>query len=310
MFQLRYIFTCLSLTIVLINCQIDKKFFPNFDTFTKQVNNVKIYGVKGGSGPPLLLLHGHPESHLSWHLVATELAKNFTVIASDLRGYGQSSAPNGSATHVEYSKREMAKDQVLLMESFGYKKFQVCAHDRGARVTHRMAVDWPDRLERVMLLDIAPTLAMYELTDLKFATYYFHWFFLIQDYPLPENFINARPDWWIEMSGGGMDEESRAYKQTLHDPAYVHAICEDYRASATIDMDHDRDDRSKGRKVQMPLRVLWGSKGVVGACFKPMELWHNVAANVTGREVNAGHDIQEEIPAELLKEIYAFFRVK
>ncbi|XP_054157226.1 fluoroacetate dehalogenase-like [Oppia nitens] len=302
--------TSILLMTSLMDCQsIDKKFFPNFETFSKQVNNVEIYGVKGGSGPPLLLLHGHPESHLEWHLVASELAKNFTVIASDLRGYGHSSAPKGSASHVEYSKREMAKDQVLLMESFGYKKFHVCAHDRGARVTHRMAMDWPDRLERAMLLDIAPTLAMYELTDQKFATAYWWWFFLIQPSPIPENFINARPDWWIDNRFPRPTEETEEFKKTLRNPAYVHAVCEDYRASATIDLDHDRRDREQGLKVQCPLRVLWGQNGTIGRLFHALDLWHTVAVNVTGRAVPSGHDIPELVPDILLDEVYEFFRV-
>ena len=264
----------------------------------------------GGSGPPLLLLHGHPQSHYVWHLVAQELAKNFTVVATDLRGYGNSSAPAGSKTHVEYSKRVMARDQVMVMEALGFEKFQVCSHDRGARVTHRMAVDWPDRVERAMLLDIAPTLAMYKGTDMKFASAYFHWFFLIQPHPFPENILNANPDVWSRFAGGTTPEERESYKYGLRRPAYIHSICEDYRASATIDLDQDREDRKNGIKVQCPLRVLWGKKGVVAACFKPMELWKSVAANVTGREVPTGHDISEEDPELLLEEMGNFFRSK
>ncbi|CAG2162335.1 unnamed protein product [Oppiella nova] len=285
--------------------------------FESTIRNIikfsKHLGVKGGSGPPLLLLHGHPYSHVSWRKVAERLALNFTVIASDLRGYGNSSAPPGGKNHEDYSKRVMAKDQVQLMEKLGYTKFALCAHDRGARVGHRMCIDYPDRVERAMFLDIAPTLAMYEGTTMQFAEMYWHWFFLIQDEPLPDGLIAANPDFWMDqiLGTGGSDPERKleydSYRQTMRNPAYSHAVCEDYRASATIDLDHDRADRAAGRKIKCPVRVLWGANGVVGACFKPLDLWQKVADNVTGRAVPSGHDIQDEIPEVLLDEIYEFF---
>ncbi len=262
------------------------------------------------SKPPLLLLHGHPQTHLIWHKVEPELSKHFSIVAADLRGYGDSDKPasDASVNHAPYSKREMAKDMVAVMASLGFETFKVLAHDRGARVTHRMLVDHADSVERATLLDIAPTLAMYEQTDMEFARAYFHWFFLIQREPMPERMIEADPEFFIEKMMGNRHaglsaftpEVLAEYRRCIRLPGIVHAICEDYRASATIDLDHDRLDRDAGRKVTQPLQVLWGANGVIEKCFKPLVDWQRVAMNVRGGSVPCGHYIPEEAPDALL----------
>jgi len=289
--------------------------FPDFSPFHVNAAGVDIYGVKGGSGPPLLLLHGHPQTHMIWHRCAPQLAQHFTVIATDLRGYGASAKPASDAAHVPYSKRAMAADQVAVMRHFGFDQFLVCAHDRGARVAHRMALDFPDAVERLMLLDIAPTLAMYEGTDRTFATKYFHWFFLIQPEPLPEKLIGADPDVYVERVMGSRHaglkpfapDALAAYREALRQPGAVHAMCEDYRASATIDLVHDRADEECGHKISCPLRVLWGEEGVIELCFDPLAEWRHVARDVSGRTLPCGHYIPEEAPDELVAEMLAFF---
>jgi haloacetate dehalogenase len=290
--------------------------FPNFEAFRLRAGEVEIAGVQGGSGPPLLLLHGHPQSHLIWHKVAAALADRFTVVATDLRGYGSSSAPPGDPGHARYSKRTMAQDQVAVMTELGFERFALCAHDRGARVAHRLCVDHPERVSRAMLLDIAPTLAMYERTSMAFATAYWHWFFLIQPAPFPETLINAEPDFYLSKLMGlrhaGLapfaPDAMAAYASAMRDPAHVHAMCEDYRAAATIDLEHDRADREAGRRIACPLRVLWGEHGVVARCFEPLALWEEVAADVSGRAVACGHYIPEEAPDALREEMLEFFR--
>ncbi|MFP6557194.1 alpha/beta fold hydrolase [Paraburkholderia sp. B3] len=290
--------------------------FDGFTPFTvRTASGIDIYGVKGGKGPPLLLLHGHPQTHMIWHRCVDELATHFTVIATDLRGYGASSKPEGDPAHATYSKRAMAADQVEVMRHFGHERFLVCAHDRGARVAHRMALDHQEAVERLMLLDIAPTLAMYEQTDRAFATAYFHWFFLIQPAPLPEALVGANTDLYIERVMGNRHaglapfapEALEAYRTALRQPGAVHAMCEDYRASATIDLEHDRADIERGHKVGSPLRVLWGEQGVVGRCFDPLAEWRKVARDVSGRSLASGHYIPEEASAALVKEMLAFF---
>ncbi|MGF6596088.1 haloacetate dehalogenase [Paraburkholderia sp. GAS448] len=289
--------------------------FEEFTPFRIAAGDVDIFGVKGGDGPPLLLLHGHPQTHMIWHRCVSQLAKHFTVIATDLRGYGASGKPPGDPAHVTYSKRAMAADQVAVMKQFGFERFLVCAHDRGARVAHRMALDHPDAVERLMLLDIAPTLAMYEATNREFATLYFHWFFLIQPEPLPETLIGAHPDVYIERVMGGRHaglapfapEAMDAYRHALRQPGAVHAMCEDYRASATIDLEHDRADLERGHKIGCPMRVLWGDEGVLEKCFDPLAEWRHVARDVSGRSLPCGHYIPEEASDQLVKEMLSFF---
>ena len=270
---------------------------------------------RGGSGPPLLLLHGHPQTHAMWHRVAPVLAERFTVVLMDLRGYGDSARPVADATHDAYSKRAMALDALCVMRHHGFERFQVLAHDRGARVAHRLAQDHKSAVERLMLLDIAPTLAMYENTTLAFATAYWHWFFLIQPPPLPEALIASDPVRYLHAVMGNRHAGMAAfapqalaqYERCVAITGTAQAICEDYRASATIDLLHDREDVSAGVCLQQPLRVLWGELGTVGKCFDVMALWQKRAANMSGQALPCGHYIAEEAPQLLLAQAFDFF---
>ncbi|KGB55763.1 Alpha/beta hydrolase fold protein [Sphingopyxis sp. LC81] len=275
-------------------------------------DGVRIRAAVGGSGPPLLLLHGHPQTHLTWHKVVPELAKRFTVVATDLRGYGDSEKLPGDPTHANYSKRAMAADQVAVMAALGFDRFDVVAHDRGARVAHRMALDHPDRVARLVLLDIAPTATMYAQTNREFATRYFWWFFLIQPFDLPERMIAADPDHFLDrhLAGqikveGSLDPRVVAeYRRCYRDPATRHAICEDYRAAASIDLEHDAADDD--RRIEAPLLLLWGEYGTVGTLFDVMASWLSKARDMRGRALPCGHSPQEETPELLLAELGAF----
>lgn len=276
---------------------------------------VDIHALVGGSGPPLLLLHGHPQTLAIWHRVAPRLAERFTVVACDLRGYGDSSKPAGDADHANYSKRTMAADVLAVMHSLGFQTFRVLAHDRGARVAHRLALDHPQAVERLALLDIAPTLAMYEQTSEAFARAYWHWFFLIQPAPMPERLIESDPAAYVrdvmgKRSAGLAPFDPRAlaeYQRCLALPGAAHGLCEDYRAAATIDLEHDRVDRDAGRRLGMPLLVLWGEQGVIGKCFDPLAEWRRVADDVAGQALACGHYIAEEAPEVLLEHVLPFF---
>ena len=289
--------------------------FPDFRALRVEVDPlVTINGIVGGEGPPLLLLHGHPQTHAIWHKVAPRLAERFTVVACDLRGYGDSSKPQGEPDHANYSKRTMALDALAVMRSLGFDTFRVLAHDRGARVAHRLALDHPQAVERMALLDIAPTLAMYEQTSEAFARAYWHWFFLIQPAPMPERLIEADPAAYVrdvmgKRSAGLAPFDPRAlreYQRCLALPGAAHGICEDYRAAATIDLEHDRFDRSAGRKLTMPLLALWGEQGVMGRCFEPIAEWKRVADDVQGGALPCGHYIAEEAPELLLGRVLPF----
>lgn len=295
----------------------DALLFPGFATRRVDVGGgVRIACVIGGAGPALLLLHGHPQTHAIWHRVAPVLAQRFTVIAADLRGYGDLSKPAGGADHAPYTKRVMALDQVSLMRSLGFERFQVLAHDRGARVAHRMALDHPEAVERLVLLDIAPTLAMYEQTNESFARAYWHWFFLIQPAPLPERLIEADARAYVrEVMGrrhaGLAPFDARAlaaYERCLALPGSAHGVCEDYRAAAGLDLEHDRADRSAQRQLTMPLLALWGSDGVVGRCFDAAAEWRRVAVQVEAEALPCGHYIAEEAPQALLERLARFLR--
>ncbi|TXF99839.1 alpha/beta fold hydrolase [Massilia arenae] len=290
--------------------------FPGFRALRIETEPaLVISAVIGGSGPPLLLLHGHPQTHAIWHKVAPRLAERFTVVACDLRGYGDSSKPQGDAYHANYSKRTMALDALAVMRSLGFERFRVLAHDRGARVAHRLALDHTQAIERMALLDIAPTLAMYEQTSEAFARAYWHWFFLIQPAPMPERLIEADPAAYVrdvmgKRSAGLAPFDPRAlseYQRCLALPGAAHGICEDYRAAAGIDLDHDRLDREEGRKLRMPLLALWGEQGVVGRCFDPLREWKLVADDVQGGALPCGHYIAEEAPELLLERVLPFF---
>ena len=285
---------------------------PGFRWHDVDADGVRIRAAVGGSGPPLLLLHGHPQTHLTWHKVAPALAKRFTVVATDLRGYGDSEKLPGDPAHANYSKRAMAADQVAVMAALGFGRFDVVAHDRGARVAHRMALDHPDRVARLVLLDIAPTATMYAQTNREFATRYFWWFFLIQPFDLPERMIAADPDHFLDrhLAGqikvaGSLDPRVVAeYRRCYRDPATRHAICEDYRAAASIDLDHDAADDD--RRIEAPLLLFWGEYGAVGTLFDVMESWRSKARDVRGRALPCGHSPQEETPELLLAELGAF----
>jgi len=275
---------------------------------------IEIACQTAGSGPALLLLHGFPQTKAIWRHIAPELAKRFSVVATDLRGYGASSKPVGAPDHSTYSKRAMAADQHAVMQALGHKKFSVLGHDRGGRVSHRLAMDFPESVERLMVLDISPTLTMYENTTMEFAKGYWHWFFLIQPHPVPETLIGANPEFWIKNHMGRhagteiFDAQSWAeYLAGASNPESMHAMCEDYRAAATIDLIHDRADRDAGKMLAMPLKVLWGEHGLVAKCFSPIEDWKRVAKIVSGKSVPSGHYIPEELPHELLAEAEQFF---
>jgi len=279
------------------------------------VLNVRYDPLAGPDRPPLLLLHGFPQTHTIWHAVVARLRRRFTLVLPDLRGYGDSDKPDGGGDHSAYSKRTMAQDAVLLMQGFGFERFFVCGHDRGGRVAHRLALDHPQAVRALMLLDISPTLTMYERTTMEFAQRYYHWFFLIQPAPLPERLIGADPLFYLRTKVGGwgsggttfFDPRALAeYERCFADPAAIHAMCEDYRAAASIDLDHDRADAA--RRIECPVRVLWGERGVVHRLFTPVEDWRaKSTAPVSGRPMPTGHYIPEEAPTLLADEMETFF---
>ena len=281
----------------------------------KRITNqgVGIHVRIAGSGFPILLLHGYPQTGYMWHKVAPLLARDFSVVIADLRGYGDSDKPKTDQNHSPYSKRSMAGDMREVMGKLGYKTFAVAGHDRGGRVAHRMARDYPDTITHVALLDIVPTLAMYEKTNKKFATSYYHWFFLIQPSPFPETLIKRDPEFflkhktnhWGRTAGAITDEAFSEYLRCFSDPRTIHATCEDYRASASIDLEHDQNDFFK--KSEMPILVLWGDAGFVGQNYNVICEWKAVAADVQGHSVPGGHFLAEEAPSETAEALINFF---
>ena len=282
-----------------------------FSSFTKKkvrTSGAKINLVTGGQGDPVLLLHGYPETHVMWHKVAPALARDYTVVCADLRGYGDSSKPRSVPGHLNYSKRAMALDMAEAMEKLGFARFHVVGHDRGGRVAHRLARDHGRRVQTLTVLDISPTLKMYQSTNMQFAKAYYHWFFLIQEAPLPEQMLDGLgPRYILTRLGRGksgikvFDRRALAEYTRCFDP---HSTCEDYRAAATIDLVHDRKDLKK--KLQMPVLALWGRQGVIAALFDCLADWREVAADVRGRALQCGHFIPEEKPKELLAELRRF----
>ena len=266
----------------------------------------------GGAGPALLLLHGYPQTHVMWHRIAPRLAERFTVVCADLRGYGDSGRPPAGADHAGYSKRAMAQDMAEVMSGLGFARFSVVGHDRGARVTHRLLLDHGGRVDKAAVLDIAPTLDMYERADRAFAEAYYHWFFLIQPFDLPERLIGADPDYylgkkigaWSKVGGCFAPEALAEYKRCFRDPAVIHATCEDYRAAASIDLEHDRGDRD--RRIAVPLLVLWGALGVIERSYDVLDLWSARAEQVSGQALPCGHFLAEEAPDETLEALLEF----
>jgi haloacetate dehalogenase len=284
-----------------------------FDSFGVAGDGAMIHGAIGGNGPPLLLLHGYPQTHMMWHKVAPILARDFTVIAADLRGYGGSEKPATTPDHVPYSKRAMAADMVRVMAHFGHDRFCVAGHDRGGRVAHRLALDWPDQVERLAVLDIGPTREMYAETGDGFARDYWHWFFLIQPAPFPENMIGVDPDaYWKHKCGRGAaglspftPDALNAYLAAFRDPATIHASCEDYRAAVTIDIAHD--DADGDTVVECPMLALWGRQGAIEKHFDCLGLWRKRARDVRGEVIDGGHYLAEECPEAVTAHLKQFF---
>jgi len=285
-------------------------FFPGFKHLKGKTSGATINFVTAGSGPPLLLLHGYPQTHIEWRDIAPQLAKKFTVVAADLRGYGDSSKPSDDENHLNYSKRSMAQDQVELMASLGFQKFALVGHDRGGRVAHRLALDHADRLTKLAILDIVPTYKVLHSVTNELATANFHWWFLIQKAPMPETLIGNSAEVWLRsrferiptgvLSKGAFAEYLRCF--TL--PGSIHGSCEDYRAGATIDLTHDAADLD--HKISCPVLILWGERGVWPKLYDVLEVWRERASNVTGREMPTGHFIAEEKPDMLLEELNKF----
>ena len=292
-------------------------FFEGFTPAFQEAAGKRFRLRHGGEGPPLLLLHGNPQTHAMWHKVAPMLARRFTVICPDITGYGLSAKPPVSADHAPYAKREMAADMVALMRALGHERFQVVAHDRGARVAHRMALDHPDAVERLCTMDIIPTLEHFERADMAFGMGYWHWFFLAQRHPGPEAMIRADIEPWFDFHTSREPKpkdffhpEARAdYLAALHAPGTIEAICEDYRAATTIDLEHDRASRAAGLKVVCPLLALWGAKGSLPKWYDPAAIWRDYAAGeLTTAAVGSGHYLAEEAPEEVLAHLDRFLR--
>lgn len=291
-------------------------FTKSFDNLKLTTSEAEINLVHCGSGRPLLLLHGYPQNHVMWHKVAPKMAEHFHVICPDLRGYGDSSCPTGTIDHSNYSKRSMAKDMIEVMAALGHQEFFVAGHDRGARVTHRMALDYPGMVLKACVMDIAPTLHMFRHTDQKFATGYYHWFFLIQPDGLPEKMIGDDPCYYLmeklkRWSAPGMVFDEQAIKEYIRcfsKTEVIHASCEDYRAAAGIDLQHDEEDRY--RKIECPLLVLWGNKGFVNRTYDLLDVWNDYAVDVRGQALDCGHFLPEEAPQAVCDRLLRFFTEK
>ncbi len=293
--------------------------FDGFEDRRYTVGDIGLRVRTGGNpeGPPLLLVHGFPQTSAMWHRVALQLAPHFALVLPDLRGYGESDKPVGAADHANYSKRSMALDLHGLMRSLGHDRYFVAGHDRGARVVHRLALDQPQAVRRLALIDIVPTLDMFDATDMRFASAYYHWFFLIQPTPHPERMIGADPAGYARWKLGGWGslghqfyepEALAEYLRCFSQPEAVHGACEDYRASATVDLEHDRTSRRDGHQVQCDLHVLWGTRGVIHALFDPLALWRaQCSGRVSGLAMPAGHFLAEELPTETAQQLLSFF---
>jgi len=289
-----------------------------FDGFAHKrikTSGTEIALVQGGNGPPLLLVHGYPQSHVMWHKVAPRLAERFTVVAPDLRGYGASGKPPTDAEHLPYSKRAMALDLVEVMTALGFDRFDIVGHDRGARVTYRLALDHPERVRHAAVLDIIPTIEQFERMDRNGARAAYHWFFLAQPAPFPETLIGKDPDYFLEYSmqtwcgtpGAFTPEALASYREAFRDPAVIHASCEDYRAGIGVDCEFDEADRKAGHKVAPPLLALWGDHGIPAAGADPLDVWRRWASDARGHGVACGHFLPEEAPEATQRALVDFF---
>jgi haloacetate dehalogenase len=281
----------------------DARLLPGFKVERVKTSGAELHTVIGGKGPPLLLIHGAPLTHLSWYRVAPELAKHYTVVAPDLRGYGDSSKPEDGKDHINYSKRAMAQDKIELMKHFGFERFAVVGHDRGGRVAHRLALDHPKAVTRLSVLDIVPTHYLYTHVTKAFVDAYFHWFLYIRPAPFPENILNADVEGNFGRAGPDLREE---YLRVYRNPAAVHGMCEDYRASAGIDMQFDEADINAGKKIACPLQVLWASDGAMGRMYDVLGIWKERGTQVTGAALTGGHNLQEANPAGVLAQLLPF----
>lgn len=283
--------------------------FEGFELSEIDVGEARLRVRRGGSGPPLLLLHGWPQTHMMWGHIAADLARDFTVVAPDLRGYGGSTGPQTTADHQPYSKRAMGRDALAMMRQFGFDRFDLAGHDRGGRVAYRLALDAPDAVARLAVLDIVPTYEVLSRADMAMGLGYWHWFFLAQPHPFPERIIGADPDWFFFRDGTGpfAAEALEDYRTAARKPSVVHAMCEDYRAGATFDFALDAADRKAGRRIAAPPLVLWGARGALPRWYDVMALWRDWASDVRGQPIDAGHFIPEEKPAETLAALRGFF---
>lgn len=288
--------------------------FEGFAATDVDVDGVRIHARVGGDGPPVLLLHGYPQTHVMWHAVVHALAKSHTVVAADLRGYGDSAKPDSDANHASYAKRVMAAEMAGLMTVLGHDRFAVVGHDRGARVVHRFCLDHPDRVDRAAVLDIVPTRHVFANVDRALATFYDHWFFLAEPPDLPEVLIGGAPEYFLrrkldQWSGPDAEFAEAAmaeYIRCFSNPETIRASCEDYRAAATIDLEHDDADADAGRRITCPLLVLWGARGFVAAAYDVLGVWRAYADDIGGHAIDCGHFVAEEAPAQTVAALCEF----
>jgi haloacetate dehalogenase len=290
--------------------------FPGFEARYFHTRGAEIFARLGGEGPPLLLLHGYPQTHAMWHLLAPALAKSFSLVIPDSRGYGSSSIPGDNANHFSYSKRAMGQDVCDIMDALGHKQFLVCGHDRGGRVAYRLALDEPSRVSKLAVLDIVPTYDMWHRLTPALAMKTFHWTFLAQSAPWPERMIGADPIAWLEEKIGSWNGSGAVfatgalahYRAFFVQPERLHATCEDYRAGATYDLKADEEDREAGRKIACPTLALWGAAGIPGKTDGPLVIWQTWCTDIRGQAINCGHFLAEEAPAETLAALIPFLK--